>query len=293
MPPTVPRHRPGSSFDELLNRLDENELHLLLTDLNNSRDVHIPVARAIDFYEKPRSRRYDHGPSLIAKRAVSSPFLPSSHYHDHLPRPRDATPPVPPPPRATITLTARKPPPSLSIQIEDMEQHPISSGNKWGSLSPLAHTRQTSLDLDRPGTAEDDAEPITPASCEETVPPQPTAMTSRAYKRISRPALAVLSTAVAQGQDLHALLAAHLFGGSSNRATTDYPLSLSSSRSMVDLRLFERQQQEEDCYRPRDVLEPMVSRSAASPSVLGKPLLQDATGMSSLFAVLNESQEGY
>ena len=277
MPPAILRHRSSPSLDKLLGQLDENEVYLLLAELNNSFDVHIPVAKAIEFYEKPSSSR--HGHVLLAEHAISPISPPSSHYH-HNPRlPRDIAfrPPV-----STRRLSTTTTEPVLSPAApHNVSTDTTIENRKLISNSPNETQRSQQLSYAAVGDAEHTRS--AQATHEPLIP-----KTSRAYKRISRP---LLSTPATKEQDLYSLLAVYLWSSNATAAPSCHPRSLNSSRSMVDLRLLERGGQMQDRYRPADLIEPMVlgARGQNLPPVLERPALWDAPGIDSLFTVLNES----
>ncbi|KAI9162685.1 hypothetical protein HJFPF1_04276 [Paramyrothecium foliicola] len=267
MPSTVPGHRSSPSVDKLLDQLDETQVYLLLADLNNSPDVHIPVAEAIDFYEKPRRHRNKHG--LAAKRAVSSPCLASARRD----RSRPITPP-PPMPIAPVAMTipsAREPSTPLALtEFDDcIMTDTVTTDNKRVSSNPL---HDGSQDFQRPQTAERDPETTL---CANTAPQLIAPGLRRAYKRISRPPM--LAESLFNSSDMAVPVNRHL------------PL-LRSSHSMLDLRRFNQRQKYEDDHRLTDVLEPIVldawSPSKNSPLGLGNLHVTDAPCMDSLYGVL-------
>ncbi len=218
MAPVISHHRSSPSLEKLLDQLDENEVHLLLAELNNSLDVHIPVSEAIQFYEKPSSRRNGH--FLPTKRAVSSPALSSSRYLYNHPRARDAAlPPV-----AKIYAVRRRANPVADPRPILSTQMPLPR-TRSASHSPLMGHRPHRSDLAQR------VNETKPATGVMTTPDPPMAKTSRAYKRISRP---VLPTAATRDQDLYALLAVYLFDREAAGTASRHPPSLNSPRSMVD-----------------------------------------------------------
>jgi hypothetical protein len=268
MPCAIPGHRSSPSIDKLLDQLDETEVHLLLADLNNSPDVHIPVAEAIGFYEKPRRHRYGHG--LAAKRAVSSPCLASARRSQL----RDITPPPPMPaiPLAITIPSAKElsPSPTLAVSESCIHTDTITTNSKRVFSLPLLDGVQDFQPAER------NAEPT---ACVNTSPQTTTLRMHRAYKRISRPPL----------------LAEYLSSSDIAWPANRHSPSLNSSRSMLDLRTLSQWQKDEDDHRPADILEPMVldawSPGVNIPLVPGNSRLMDAPSMDSLFGALTAGNQ--
>ena len=283
MPPAIPRHRSSPSLEKLFDQLDENEVYLLLADLNNSFDVHIPVAKAIELYEKPPRSR--HGPVLLAEHAISPISLPSFHYHYNSRLQSDTafSPPMSIPRSSRTTSTTGEQILSPVAPNNNINTEATIEIRKLISNSPNGAERCQQP----PYAAVDDVEH---AGCVQTTPEPLIPKTSRAYKRISRP---ILSTPATKEQDLYSLLAVYLLSSNATVTSSYHPPSLNSSQSMVEMRQLERQGQIHDRYRPTDLIEPMVlgsrGQEASPPLILGRAPLRDATGMDSLFAVLNES----